>query len=142
VNALLSFVYTLLYNDVKGALESVGLDSAVGYLHRDRPGRHGLALDLMEEMRTFWADRLALTLINRQQLSAKDFDLSDTGSVLLNEKGRKTVLVAWQKRKQDEITHSFTGEHMLLGLLPFLQAQLLARFMRGDLDAYPPYFWR
>ncbi len=142
VNALLSFAYTLLYNDVKGALESVGLDSAVGFLHRDRPGRHGLALDLMEEMRAFWADRLALTLINRQQLSAKDFDVSDTGSVLLNEKGRKIVLVAWQKRKQDEITHPFTGERMLLGLLPFLQAQLLARYMRGDLDAYPPYFWR
>lgn len=142
VNALLSFVYTLLYHDVKGALESVGLDSAVGFLHRDRPGRHGLALDLMEEMRTFWADRLALTLINRQQLSGKDFDLSDSGSVLLNEKGRKTVLVAWQKRKQDEITHPFTNDRMLLGLLPFLQAQLLARFMRGDLDAYPPFFWR
>jgi len=142
INALLSFVYTLLYNDTKGALESVGLDSAVGFLHRDRPGRNGLALDLMEEMRSFWADRLALTLINRQQLSAKDFDVSDSGSVLLNEKGRKTVLVAWQKRKQDELTHPFTNERMVLGLLPFLQAQLLARHMRGDLDAYPPFFWR
>ena len=142
VNALLSFLYTLLYSNMKGALESVGLDSTVGFLHRDRPGRYGLALDLMEEMRTFWADRLALTLINRQQLSAKDFDLSDSGSVLLNEKGRKIVLVAWQKRKQDELTHPFTNERMVLGLLPFLQAQLMARYMRGDLDVYPPFFWR
>ena len=142
VNALLSFVYTLLYNEVKGALESVGLDSAVGFLHRDRPGRHSLALDMMEELRTFWADRLALTLINRQQLSAKDFDVSDSGSVLLNEKGRKTVLVAWQKRKQDELTHPFTDDRIHLGLLPFLQAQLLARHIRGDLDTYPPFFWR
>lgn len=142
VNALLSFLYTLLYNEVKGALQSVGLDSAVGFLHRDRPGRHGLALDMIEELRTFWADRLALTLINRQQLSAKDFDVSDTGSVLLNERGRKTVLVAWQKRKQDEITHPFTNDRMHLGLLPFVQAQLMARYMRGDMDAYPPFFWR
>lgn len=142
VNALLSFAYTLLYNEMKGALESVGLDPSVGFLHRDRPGRHSLALDMMEELRTFWADRLALTLINRQQLSSKDFDVSDSGSVLLNEKGRKTVLVAWQKRKQDELTHPFTDDRIHLGLLPFLQAQLLARHIRGDIDAYPPFFWR
>jgi CRISP-associated protein Cas1 len=142
VNALLSFLYTLLYNEVKGALESTGLDPSVGFLHRDRPGRHSLALDMMEELRSFWADRLALTMINRQQLSAKDFDVSESGSVLLNEKGRKTVLTVWQKRKQDEITHSFTNDRLHLGLLPFLQAQLLARHIRGDLDAYPPYFWR
>ncbi|MDA3925219.1 MAG: type I-C CRISPR-associated endonuclease Cas1c [Kiritimatiellae bacterium] len=142
INALLSFAYTLLYNEMKGALASVGLDPSVGFLHRDRPGRHSLALDMMEEMRTFWADRLALTLVNRQQLSVKDFDVSDSGSVLLNDKGRKTVLVAWQKRKQDEITHPFTNDRIHLGLLPFLQAQILARYMRGDLDAYPPFFWR
>lgn len=141
-NAMLSFVYTLLYHDVTGAVESVGLDPAVGFLHRDRPGRNGLALDLMEELRCFWADRLVLSLINRRQVTARDFDVSETGSVLLNEKGRKRVIEAWQKRKQDEITHPFTKESMALGLVPFVQAQLLARHLRGDLDAYPVFFWR
>jgi CRISP-associated protein Cas1 len=142
INAVLSFGYTLLYNETKSALESVGLDSAVGFLHKDRPGRNSFALDLMEEMRSFWVDRLSLSLINRRQLAKKDFDVSESGSVLLNDNGRKTFLTAWQKRKQDELVHPFTNDKIHLGLLPFLQAQLMARYIRGDLDAYPPFFWR
>jgi CRISPR-associated protein Cas1 len=142
VNALLSFIYTLLYHELAGAIQSVGLDVQAGFLHRDRPGRSGLALDLMEEMRAFWGDRLALSLINRRQLSIKHFRVSDSGGVFLNDKGRKIVLETYQKRKQDEVIHPFTNERMPLGLIPFIQAQLLARHLRGDLDAYPPFFWR
>jgi len=141
-NALLSFVYALLTNDVRGALEGVGLDPAVGYLHADRPGRPSLALDLVEEFRPFFADRLVLTLINRHQLAAKDFRRLDNGATLLSEDGRKTVLVAYQERKRDEIQHPFLDESVTVGLLWHVQAQLLARHLRGDLDAYPPFVWR
>jgi CRISPR-associated protein Cas1 len=142
VNALLSFLYTLLTHDCRSAAESVGLDPAVGFLHRDRPGRPSLALDLMEELRPVLSDRLALSLINRQQLRSADFERRDGGAVLLSEAGRKTVLTAWQDRKKKERRHPFLDETAPLGLVPYLQAQLLARHLRGDLDAYPPWFWK
>lgn len=142
VNALLSFLYTLLVHDIVAALESVGLDPAVGYLHRDRPGRPGLALDLMEEFRAFLVDRLVLSLINRQQVSADGFHRSESGGVVMDDSTRKAVLIAWQKRKQEEIQHSFLGEKVPIGLLPYVQALLLARYLRGDLDGYPPFIWR
>ncbi|NLN90418.1 MAG: type I-C CRISPR-associated endonuclease Cas1 [candidate division WS1 bacterium] len=142
VNALLSFIYTLVLHDVTAAIESVGLDPAVGYLHRDRPGRPGLALDLMEELRAYIADRLALSLINRRQVEAKGFDITESGGVTMDEETRKIVLKAYQKRKQEEITHPFIDEKMPLGLIPFVQALLFARLLRGELDAYPPFLWR
>jgi CRISPR-associated protein Cas1 len=142
VNALLSFLYTLLTHDCRSAAESVGLDPAVGFLHRDRPGRPSLALDLMEELRPVLADRLALSLINRRQVRGGDFETRDGGAVLLSEAGRKTVLTAWQERKKEERRHPFLDEMAPLGLVPFLQAQLLARHLRGDLDGYPPWFWK
>jgi len=142
VNCLLSFYYTLLTHEVRGALEGVGLDPAVGFLHRDRPGRPSLALDMMEEFRPYLADRLALTLINRGQLKARDFIHSETGAVTLSERGRKEVITAWQERKREEIEHPFLKEKMPVGLLWQVQAQLLARHLRGDLDAYPPFVVR
>jgi CRISPR-associated protein Cas1 len=142
VNALLSFLYTLLTHDCRSAAESVGLDPAVGFLHRDRPGRPSLALDLMEELRPILADRLALSLINRRQVRAKDFEWRDGGAVLLRDEARKTVLTAWQERKKEERQHPFLEETAPLGLVPYLQAQLLARHLRGDLDTYPPWFWK
>jgi CRISPR-associated protein Cas1 len=142
VNALLSFIYTLLAHDMTSALESVGLDPAVGYLHRDRPGRPSLALDLMEELRPALADRLVLSLINRQQVQPKGFERTENGGVLMTPETRKTVLVSWQERKQEEITHPFTNEKIKIGLLPYVQARLLARHLRGDLEAYPPFFWK
>ncbi len=142
VNALLSFIYALLTNDYRSAVETVGLDPAVGFLHRERPGRPSLALDLMEELRPVLADRLALSMINRRQLSGKDFEDSVTGAVSLGDDGRRKVLIAYQERKKHELTHPFLGERTTLGLVPFLQANLLARRLRGDLDGYPPYVWR
>lgn len=142
VNCLLSFLYTLLMHDVRSALEGVGLDPAVGFLHRDRPGRPGLALDLMEEFRPFLADRLALSLINLGQVAAKGFKASETGAVTMSDDTRKEVLVAYQKRKQDEITHPFLGEKIAIGILFHVQALLLTRYLRGDLDGYPPFVWR
>ncbi len=142
LNALLSFVYTLLVHDAAAALETVGLDPAVGFLHRDRPGRPSLALDLMEEFRPVLADRLVLTLINRQQVRPEGFRTTESGGVLMDDPMRKEVLLAYQKRKQEEITHPFLEEKMELGLLPYVQALLLARFLRGDLDAYPPFLWK
>ncbi|PWL18929.1 subtype I-C CRISPR-associated endonuclease Cas1 [Falsochrobactrum shanghaiense] len=142
VNALLSFLYTLLTHDCRSACESVGLDPAVGFLHRDRPGRPSLALDLMEEMRPILADRLALSLINRRQLRAKDFETRDGGAVMMSDEARKVVLTAWQERKKDERIHPFLEEKAPLGLTPYLQAQMLARHLRGDLDAYPPWLWK
>lgn len=142
VNALLSFIYSLLLHDVRSAIESVGLDPAVGYLHRERPGRPSLALDLMEEFRPFFADRLALSLINRNQLGKKDFRHIENGAVLLDEEGRKKVLITYQERKQDELTHPFLDEKTTVGLLWHLQAQLLARHLRGDIDGYPPFVWK
>ena len=142
VNALLSFLYTLLTHDCRSALESVGLDPAAGFLHRDRPGRASLALDLMEELRPVLADRLALSLINRRQLRAADFQRQEGGAVLMTDEARKTVLTAWQERKREERLHAFLEEKAPLGLVPYLQAQMLARHLRGDLDAYPPWFWK
>jgi CRISPR-associated protein Cas1 len=142
MNALLSFLYTLLVHDVTAACECVGLDPAVGFLHRDRPGRPGLALDLMEEFRPFLADRLALSLVNLGQVKAGGFSKSETGAVMMDDATRKEVLVAWQKRKQEDILHPFLGEKFAVGLLPFAQALLLARFLRGDIDGYPPFIWK
>ena len=142
LNALLSFFYTLLVHDVAAALEGVGLDPAVGFLHRDRPGRPSLALDLMEEFRPILADRLVLNLINRRQISMKGFKTTESGAVRMNDAVRKEVLVAYQKRKQESIHHPFTKEKIHLGLLPHLQAQLLARRLRGELDGYPSFIWR
>lgn len=142
VNALLSFLYTLLRHDVAAALEGVGLDPAVGFLHRDRPGRPSLALDLMEELRAYLADRLALSLINLQQVRPTGFRREESGGVVMDEDTRKVVLAAYQKRKQEEIVHPFLGEKTTVGLLPHLQAALLSRYLRGDLDAYPPFVWK
>lgn len=141
VNALLSFLYTLLTHECRSALESVGLDPAVGFLHRDRPGRPSLALDLMEEMRPVLADRLALSLINRRQVRSEDFEMREGGVVMMSEEARRTVLTAWQERKKDERRHAFLDEVIPLGLVPWVQALLLARHLRGDLDSYPPWFW-
>jgi CRISPR-associated protein Cas1 len=142
INALLSFLYTLLTHDCRSAAEGVGLDPAVGFLHRDRPGRPSLALDLMEELRPALADRLALSLVNRRQLAASDFERREGGAVLLTDTGRRTVLTAWQERKKEERRHPFLDEAAPLGLVPHIQAQLLARHLRGDLDAYPSWFWK
>jgi len=142
MNALLSFLYSLLTYEVASALEGVGLDPQVGFLHADRPGRPSLALDLMEELRPVLADRLALTLVNRRQVKGKGFTLKESGGVLMDDDTRKKVITAWQQRKQDEIMHPFLKERIPLGLLPHVQAMLLARYLRGDLDAYPPFFWR
>jgi CRISPR-associated protein Cas1 len=142
VNALLSFVYTLLAHDVRSALETVGLDPAVGFLHRDRPGRPGLALDIMEEFRPVIADRLVLSLINRKQLGKKGFTKAASGAVTMDADTRKTVLTEYQSRKQDEVYHPYIEETVPIGLLFFIQANLMARYIRGDIDGYPPFFWR
>lgn len=142
VNTLLSFIYTLLVHDINSALETVGLDPAVGFLHRDRPGRPSLALDMMEEFRPYLADRLVLSLINRQQVKDSGFKKTESGAVIMDDDTRKTVLVAWQKRKQEELVHPFLQEKIQIGLLPHVQAMLMARFLRGDLDGYPPFLWR
>ncbi|WP_112875560.1 type I-C CRISPR-associated endonuclease Cas1c [Paracoccus endophyticus] len=141
MNALLSFLYTLLVHDCRSACEAVGLDPAVGFLHRDRPGRPSLALDLMEELRAPLADRLALSLVNRRQLRAGDFVIADSGAVSLTDEARRTVITAWQERKREERLHPFLREKVPFGLVPWVQAQLLSRHLRGDLDAYPPWFW-
>jgi len=142
VNALLSFVYTLLYNDIRSSLETVGLDPAVGFLHTDRPGRMSLALDMMEEFRPYFADRLVLSLINLKEVGSNDFKLLDNGVLLMKDNARKTVLASYQKRKQDEIYHPFVNQKMHLGLVFYIQALLMARFIRGDIDGYPPFIWR
>ncbi len=141
-NCLLSFLYSLLAHEIRSALEGVGLDPAVGFLHRDRPGRPSLALDMMEEFRPCIADRLALTLINRGQVTAKGFTTRETGAVVMDDDTRKTVLLAWQERKQEEIVHPFLEESMTVGLIWHMQARLLARTIRGELDAYPPFVVR
>lgn len=140
MNTLLSFLYTLLVHDIQSALETVGLDPYVGFFHTDRPGRPSLALDMMEELRPFIVDRLALNLVNLQQVCSDDFLKKEGGGIILTETGRKKVLGAWQKRKQDEILHSFLNEKIQVGLLPYAQALLMARFLRGDINGYPPYF--
>jgi CRISPR-associated protein Cas1 len=142
VNALLSFLYVLLEHDMASALETVGLDPAVGFLHRDRPGRKGLALDLMEELRPVLADRLALSLINRRQVASSGFSRSESGGVNMTDTTRKEILIAWQLRKQEEILHPFLNERIPFGLVPHVQALLLARHLRGDLDAYPSFLWK
>lgn len=142
VNALLSFAYSLLSHDCASALESVGLDSYVGFLHQDRPGRVSLALDLMEELRPCMADRFVLTLINNRMLKASDFQYMESGAVLLTDDGRKAFLKSWQEKKKETLTHPYLGEKLQWGMIPFIQAQLLARYLRGDLDAYPPFLWK
>jgi len=141
VNAILSFLYALLALDFRAACESHGLDPQMGFLHRDRPGRHSLALDLMEEMRGPLADRLCLNLINRRQISANSFRHEETGAVLLDEAARRTVLETYQTRKRTELRHAWLDERVALGLVPQIQAQLLARHLRGDIDAYPAWIW-
>jgi CRISPR-associated protein Cas1 len=142
LNALLSFLYAMLGHDARAACEACGLDAAVGFLHRDRPGRPSLALDLMEELRPVLCDRLALSLINRRQVSPQGFKVTESGAVNMTENTRKTVVEAFQKRKQDELTHPFLGEKVSLGLVVHLQARLLARVLRGELDSYPAFVWR
>ncbi len=142
VNALLSFAYSLLAHDCASALESVGLDSYVGFLHRDRPGRTSLALDLMEEMRPCMADRFVLSLINNRRVKASDFQYMENGAVLLSDEGRKVFLKCWQERKKETLTHPYLEEKLPWGMIPYIQALLLARHLRGDLDAYPPFLWK
>lgn len=141
VNAALSFVYMLLTREVQSALETVGLDPAAGYLHTLRPGRPSFALDLMEELRAPLCDRFVAAMLNKGQLSAQDFDQNEE-AVYLNERGRKTALVSWQKRKAEEVMHPFLGEKVPIGMIPYAQAMLFARVLRGDLDKYPPFVWR
>jgi len=142
VNALLSFAYTLLANESAAALESVGLDAYVGFLHRDRPGRASLALDLMEELRPVIADRFVISLINKREVNKSGFTVQENGAVVMEDQVRKTVLSAWQARKQETITHPYLGEKTPWGLVPYVQALLLARYLRGDLDAYPTFMWK
>jgi len=142
VNALLSFAYTLLANDCAAALSTIGLDPFVGFIHKDRPGRRSLALDLMEELRAPLADRFVLTLINLRQLTVEDFMQKESGGVILKDDARKTLLAAWQTRKQETLEHPFLKEKIAWGLVPHAQTLLLARFLRGDLDAYPPFMWK
>lgn len=142
VNALLSFSYSLVTSMCTSALESVGLDPYVGFLHTDRPGRCSLALDLVEEFRAWMCDRFVLMLINKKLLNGKDFEQKEDGAVILNDKGRKIFLEAWQKRKLEEIKHPFLNEKVQWGMLPYVQALLLARYIRGDLDCYPVFLWK
>lgn len=142
MNALMSFIYTILAHDVAGALSTVGLDPQVGFLHAERPGRPSLALDVMEEFRPFLADRLALSLVNLKQVQGPGFRRTESGAVEMTDETRKTVLTAYQKRKQEEIQHPFIGETVAVGVLPYVQALLLARYLRGDLDGYPPFIWK
>lgn len=142
VNALLSFAYSLLSHDCASALESVGLDAYVGFLHRDRPGRSSLALDLMEEFRPCIADRFILTCINNRIFHKSDFDFRESGGVFLSDSGRRIFLQRWQERKKDSLTHPFLGEKVPWGIVPYLQALLLSRYLRGDLAAYPPFLWK
>ena len=142
INALLSFAYTLLTRDCTAALESAGLDPYIGFMHRPRPGRRSLALDLMEELRAVYADRFVLSCVNRKIITAKHLQKQESGAVLLTDDGRRAFLGAWQSKKQEQITHPFLKEKIPWGLVPYVQALLLARTLRGDLEAYPPFFWK
>ncbi|MCX7715494.1 MAG: type I-C CRISPR-associated endonuclease Cas1c [Clostridia bacterium] len=142
MNALLSFVYTLLAHDIGSALESVGLDPYVGFLHCDRPGRISLALDVMEELRSVYADRFVLSLVNKQQIKKSGFAIKENGAVVMNDETRKKILSLWQEKKRETLTHPFINEKISWGLVPHIQAQLLARTIRGDLDEYPPFLWK
>lgn len=141
-NAMLSFVYTLLTNMIASALETVGLDPYVGFMHTDRPGRVSLALDLIEELRPVLADRFVITLINKKMVSGKDFSKKEDGAVIMNDKARKQLLTEWQNKKKEVITHPYLGEKVEWGMIPFVQSMLLARYLRGDIDEYPPFFWK
>lgn len=142
VNAMLSLAYTLLASDAAAALETVGLDAYVGFMHQDRPGRASLALDLIEELRGIYADRFVLSLINRKEVAPEDFHQKENGAVLMTDEARKSFLKAWQEKKKETITHPYLGEKISWGLVPYVQALLLARFLRGDLDEYPPFLWK
>lgn len=142
VNALLSFIYSLLAHETASALEAVGFDAYIGFLHRDRPGRFSLALDMMEELRPVLADRFVISLINKKRVKPEDFLTKENGAVFLTDEARREVLSAWQSRKQEVITHPFLNEKIPWGLVPYAQAMLLARYIRGDLDEYPPFFWK
>ena len=142
VNALLSFTYTLLTNSITSALETVGLDPYVGYLHTDRPGRVSLSLDLIEELRSVLADRFVLALINKKMITAKSFKKKENGAVIMTDECRKMVLTEWQKRKKETLTHPFLDEKIEWGMVPYVQAALLARYLRGDLDGYPAFLWK
>lgn len=142
VNAMLSFAYTLLANDMASALEGVGLDAYVGFLHRDRPGRVSLALDVMEELRGIYADKFVLSLINKKVIHKDDFLKKENGAVIMTDDARKKFLTAWQNKKQEKITHPYLGEKITWGLVPHVQALLLARYLRNDLDEYPPFLWK
>ena len=142
VNALLSFAYSILAHDCASALEAAGLDPYVGFLHRDRPGRTSLALDLMEELRPCMADRFVLTLINNRVVNEKDFIRQDSGAVLLTDDGRRKFFSAWQEKKREQLKHPYLEEKLQWGMIPYVQAQLLARLLRGDLDEYPPFLWK
>ena len=139
---MLSFVYTLLTNQIASALETVGLDPYVGYLHTERPGRVSLALDLIEEFRSVYADRFVLSLINKKIVNGKNFSRKENGAVLMDDNLRKIVLIEWQNKKKEVITHTFLKEKVEWGMLPYVQAMLLARYLRGDLDGYPVFLWK
>ena len=141
-NALLSFAYSLMTGMCTSALSAVGLDPYVGFMHTDRPGRRSLALDLVEEFRAPFCDRFVLALINKKQVSEKDFEQREDGAVFLNESGRKSFISAWQRRKDEELKHPFINEKIQWGMLPYVQSLLLARYIRGDLDEYPPFMWK
>ncbi|PED02199.1 subtype I-C CRISPR-associated endonuclease Cas1 [Bacillus cereus] len=142
VNAMLSFAYTLLANDMTSALEGVGLDAYVGFLHRDRPGRVSLALDVIEELRGVYADKFVLSLINKRVINKGDFFQKENGAVIMTDEARKKFITAWQNKKQEKITHPYFGEKISWGLVPHAQALLLARYLRNDLDEYPPFLWK
>lgn len=140
LNAMLSYAYTLLTYEMESALETVGLDPYVGFLHTDRPGRVSLALDMIEELRPYMAERFVISLINRKQISPKGFIVKESGGIIMDKDTKNIFLTAWQKRKQEEITHPFLNEKIEIGLLPYVQAMLMARFLRNDLESYPPFF--
>jgi CRISPR-associated protein Cas1 len=142
LNAMLSFVYTLLAHDVAAALETVGLDSYVGFLHTDRPGRVSLALDMMEELRSVFADRFVISLVNKRIINGNGFEKQENGAIIMKDETKREILRNWQERKQDKIKHPFLEETMEWGLVPYTQAMLLARFIRGDMDGYPPFLWK
>jgi len=139
INAMLSYLYSILTYEIQSALETVGLDSYVGFFHTDRPGRASLALDMIEELRSCMVDRFVITLINKKQITKDNFITKENRSVIMDDDGRKIILTAWQDRKREEITHPFLKEKIMIGLIPYVQAQLLARYIRGDLDEYPPF---
>ena len=142
INAMLSFVYTLLTNQIASALECVGLDPYIGYLHTERPGRVSLALDLIEELRAPLADRFVLSLINKKVITRKNFKTKENGAVIMDDEARKRLLTEWQNRKKETITHPFLKEKIEWGMVPYVQAMLLARYLRGDLDGYPVFLWK